>query len=124
MTSRKPSRCSRGIAAEFVLEDDADAEPHGDRLADRLAAADLDHLIRLDPGLGHGPLEDRARGRAHLAQDEALAVQLLQADAAPGRPGMAALDEDDQAVGAEGHGVEPLVRADVGQHRDVAAPVE
>src|SRR5579875_3993229 len=106
--------------AELALEHDADAEARRHRVAHGLAAADLDGLAEGDAGLGHRLLEARARRRAHLAQHDALPRELAEPDAAtPRAPGMAALDEEHEAVAAQGHGVEPLVGLEVGEHGDV-----
>ncbi|CAD5377824.1 hypothetical protein OF001_U240002 [Pseudomonas sp. OF001] len=85
----------------LVTGDDADADVAQHRLADRLAAADLQQCLRAHAGIHEHPLGQFAGGGAGLAHQQAVAGQGGQRHAAQRRQRMLAVHRQHQWVAAQ-----------------------
>ncbi|MDT4853696.1 hypothetical protein FQZ97_879720 [compost metagenome] len=89
------------MVRHFLTGDDADADIAQHRLADRLAAADLQQRGRRHPGRGEHRLAELAGGRAGLALQQAAAGQGAQRHAGLRRQRVLAVHRQHQRVAAQ-----------------------
>ena len=112
------------VGNEFGFRHIADADAVHDRLADGLAAADLDDCTQFDATVRCSSLEGAARRRALLACHERFVRQLFHAHILASREPVIGRHEDQDGMAAVGNGNDALVGIDVGEHGDVGLVVE
>eukprot|EP01022_Parablepharisma_sp_SALTPOND_P029700 TRINITY_DN743_c1_g6_i1.p1 TRINITY_DN743_c1_g6~~TRINITY_DN743_c1_g6_i1.p1 ORF type:complete len:614 (+),score=166.64 TRINITY_DN743_c1_g6_i1:1162-3003(+) len=104
------------VGNELRLRHRAQPQATRHRLAQSLAAADLHHHAGRDAGLLHRLFQRQAGGRALLAHQHGLLVQLGQRHRFTLVEGMIAMHEQHHCMIGIGHRMEPRIVGETGQH--------